>query len=52
MEEDVVLRLFPYTLQGAAGSWYFLLPSGSINIWDDFQEKFFTNLEMIGPLLL
>jgi len=25
-EEDDVVRLFPYTLQGAARSWYFSLP--------------------------
>ena len=40
--EDVVVRLFPYTLQGAAGSWYFSLPSGSITSWDIFQEHFLT----------
>lgn len=28
--EDVVIRLFPYTFQGSAGSWYFPLPAGSI----------------------
>ena len=28
--EDTVVRLFPYTMQGTAGSWYFSLPSGSI----------------------
>ena len=39
-KEDAVVRLFPYTLQGAAESWYFLLPLGSINSWDAFQEKF------------
>jgi len=37
-EEDTVVRLFPYTLQGAAGSWYFSLPLGSINNWDTFQD--------------
>ena len=42
VEEDVVVRLFPYTLQGLVGSWYFSLPSGSINSWDAFQEKFLT----------
>lgn len=41
-EEDVVVRVFPYTLQGAAGSWYFSLPPGSINSWDAFQEQFLT----------
>lgn len=40
--EDVVVKLFPYTLQGAAGSWYFSLPSGSITSWDIFKEQFLT----------
>lgn len=39
-EEDIVVRLFPYILQEAAGSWYFLLPYGSINNWDTFQDQF------------
>ena len=34
--EDAVVRIFPYTLQGTAGPWYFLLPSGSITSWDIF----------------
>ena len=38
IEEDIVVRLFPYTLQGSAGSWYFSLPSGSITSWNIFQE--------------
>ena len=42
-EEDVVVRLFPYTLQGSAGSWYFSLPSGSITSWNIFQEQFLIN---------
>ena len=41
--EDVVVRPFPYTLQAAARSWYFSLPSGFITIWDIFQEQFLTN---------
>lgn len=41
-EQDVVVRLFPYTLQGSAGSWYFSLPSGSITSWDTCQEQFLT----------
>lgn len=36
VEEDTLVRLFPYTLQGAAGSWYLSLLSGSINSWDSF----------------
>ena len=41
-EEDTVVRIFPYTLQGVAGSWYFSLPSGSITSWNIFQEQFLT----------
>lgn len=41
-EEDVVVRLFPYTLQGSAGSWYFSLPFGSITSWNIFEEQFLT----------
>jgi hypothetical protein len=41
-EQDVVVRLFPYTLQGSAGSWYFSLPSGSITSWNTCQEQFLT----------
>jgi hypothetical protein len=40
--EDAVVRLFPYTMQGTAGSWYFSLPSGSITSWDIFQSQFLT----------
>jgi len=41
-EQDVVVRIFPYTLQGSVGSWYFSLPSGSITSWATFQEQFLT----------
>ena len=40
--EDVVVQLFPYTLQATSGSWYFSLPFGSIISWDIFQEQFLT----------
>ena len=42
VEEDAVVRLFPYTLQGSVRSWYFSLPSHSINSWDAFQDQFLT----------
>lgn len=41
-EEDVVVRLFLYTLKGAEKSCYFSLPSSSINNWDTFQDQFLT----------
>ena len=40
VHEDVVVRIFPYTLQGVAGSWYFSLPSGSITSWAIFADHF------------
>ena len=36
-EEDVVVRLFSYTLTGSTGSWYFSLPASSITSWDNFE---------------
>lgn len=43
VEEDTVERLFPYTFQGSVGSWYFSLPFGYIDSWNEFQEQFLTN---------
>ena len=40
--EDVVVQLFPYTMQGTAGSWYFSLPSRSITSLDILQNQFLT----------
>jgi len=41
-EEDCVVGLFPYALQGSIGSWYFSLLVGSITSWDIFEEHFLT----------
>ena len=38
--EDVVCRLFPHTLKGAAASWYFGLHANSIPDWDTFERIF------------
>ena len=38
--EDVVCRLFPHTLKGAASAWYFSLPANSIPDWDTFEKVF------------
>ena len=38
--EDVVCRLFPHTLKGAATSWYFSFPANSIPDWDTFERTF------------
>ena len=37
--EDVVCRLFPHTLKGAAASWYFNFPANSIPDWDTFERS-------------
>jgi hypothetical protein len=38
--EDVVCRLFPYTFENKASTWYFNLPVGSITYWNDFEKSF------------
>jgi len=39
-DEDVVCRLFSFTLTGAASTWYFSVRIGSITSWDAFQQAF------------
>lgn len=41
-EEDVVVRLFPYTLTRSTGSWYFSLSTNFITSWDIFEEQILT----------
>jgi hypothetical protein len=38
--EDVVCRLFPYTFEGKASTWYLCLTQGSITRWNDFETAF------------
>jgi hypothetical protein len=38
--EDVVCRLFPYTFENSASTWYFNFPVGSITSWTKFQKDF------------
>jgi hypothetical protein len=38
--EDLVCRLFPYTFENSASTWYFNLPVGSITNWTKFQKDF------------
>ena len=40
IHEYVVCRLFPYTFEGKASTWYFSLEVGSIPSWDVFSELF------------
>jgi len=40
VDEDVVCRLFPFTLIGATSTWYFNLRIGSITSWGAFQQAF------------
>jgi hypothetical protein len=38
--EDVVCRIFPYTFDNSASTWYFNLLVGSITSWTKFQKDF------------
>jgi hypothetical protein len=38
--EDVVCRIFPYTFENSASTWYFNFPVGSITSWTKFQKYF------------
>ena len=38
--KDVVCRIFPYTFEGKASTWYFSLLEGSITSWNQFQTTF------------
>lgn len=38
IEENVVSRLFPYSFVGTSTTWYFSLPTGSINTCNTFEE--------------
>ena len=38
--EDVVCRLFPHTVKGAAASWHFGFPANSIPDWNTFERIF------------
>jgi hypothetical protein len=38
--EDIVCRLFPYTFDNSASTWYFYLLVGSITSWTKFQKDF------------
>ena len=41
--EDVLLKLFPYSFEGYASTWYFYLEYGFINSWDEFEKFFLQN---------
>jgi hypothetical protein len=52
--EDIVCRLFPYTFENSASTWYFNLPVGSITSWTKFQKDFldkFTEETTTGALM-
>ena len=52
--EYIVCRLFPYTFENSASTWYFNLSIGSITSWIKFQKDFldkFVEETTIGALL-
>jgi hypothetical protein len=40
--EDVVCRLFPYTFEGKASTWFFSLSQRYITCWKQFEAAFMT----------
>ncbi|XP_071738861.1 uncharacterized protein [Rutidosis leptorrhynchoides] len=47
MDEEVRLRLFPYSLKDKAKRWFLLLPARSITTWEVMKKKF---LEEFYPI--
>jgi hypothetical protein len=43
--EDVVCRLFPYTFENKASTWYYNLLVRSIRSWDNFEKYFISKFE-------
>nr|XP_027072042.1 uncharacterized protein LOC113696855 [Coffea arabica] len=39
-EEQIRLRIFPFSLKDAAKDWLYYLPAGSITIWAQLKKKF------------
>ena len=39
-EEAKKLRIFPFTLSVDAEEWFYLLPAGSINTWEEMEKTF------------
>ena len=39
--EDVLMKMFMYSLDGCARQWYRTLPASSISSRDDFKEPYF-----------
>lgn len=38
--DDVICKLFPYTFEIKASTWYFNLPIRTIHNWNDFETMF------------
>jgi hypothetical protein len=48
--EDVVCRLFPYTFEGNASTWYFSQQPRTITSWEKFESIFLEKFEDGKPL--
>ena len=52
--KDVICRLFQYTFEPKASSWYFSLQANSIVNWDGFEKAFlgkFDNQKTVATLM-
>ncbi len=53
LHEDVVLRLFPYSLGEIGFNWYVNLPLGCIGDWDIFKKSFLEQFKtFINPAVI
>jgi hypothetical protein len=47
--EDILMKMFMYSLEGDVRQWYRTLPASSISSLKDFHEVFFSHCKIIYP---
>ena len=47
--EDVLMKMFMYSLEGFARQWYRILPTASISTLKDFHDAFYSYCKRIYP---
>jgi hypothetical protein len=47
--EDILMKIFMYSLEGYAKQWYRTLPASSISSLKDFHDVFYSHCKIIYP---
>jgi hypothetical protein len=47
--EDILMKMFMYSLEGDAMQWYRTLPTSSISSLKDFRDVFYSHCKIIYP---